>query len=280
MTTESTQVSAPPASPEAVALNASIDAEDGANKEPQLEGEESDKPTDPPKKEESEAERETRRLRRKMDRLLQQRAELRAELRARSGSEELTPNAIERDNHDQQSDNETLSLSRKELTALIEQEAKKLAPQIKQRESEIERRGAIVGQLAKEWGQEKFDALASDLDDAFGGLTDANGRPKPAADAIFESDAPKALIEYLADPDHADEAEAIGRMSAVQAARAITRLELKLAAEQANAKPQPSKVPPPIEAIRGKGGVNTKRLADMSDDEFIKRRREQIARRR
>lgn len=263
----------PEASEEAKALNAAIDSEPGANSD---DGSGEKKPEGEPRKEKTPDERERIRLQRRIDRLLQQRGELRARL----NDPQLTRQQIERNNEAQQSDNETLSLSRQELQDLIDREARKLAPSIKQQEAVIERRAAIVQGLAKDWGKEKFDALASDLDDAFDGLTDRNGQPKPAADAIFEADDPRALIEYLADPDHADEAEAISRMSAVQAGRAIAKLETKLTAEKAKAKPQPSRASPPIEDIRGQGGANTKRLADLSDAEFEKRRRQQIAARR
>jgi hypothetical protein len=268
----------PEASPETKALNAAIDSEDGANTETgQPEKKEGE--GDQPKKERTPEERERIRMQRKIDRLLQQRGELRAKLAG--GARELTREPIERDNGGQQGDNETLSLSRQELQKLIDQEARKLAPTIKQQEAEIEHRRAVVTQLAKELGKEKFDALASDLDDAFDGLVDSNGRPKPAADAIFESEDPRALIEYLADPDHADEAEAIERMNALQAGRAIAKLEATLASKKAEAKPQPSKAAAPIEPIQGHGGgASTKRLADMSDAEFDKRRRQQIANRR
>ena len=150
---------------------------------------------------------------------------------------------------------------------------------MQQQQAEIEHRRSVVQRLATEFG-DRFDAVAADLDDALGGLAD-NGQPKPVAAAIFESDDPRSLIEYLADPDNADEAANLGRMGAVQAGRAIARLESKLAAAKAQAKPQPSKAPAPIEPIRGQGGgTNTKRLADMSDAEFEKRRRQQIASRR
>lgn len=265
----------PEASEETKALNAAIDSEPGSNSDDGS-GEKKPEGDAQPKKEKTPEERERIRLQRRIDRLLQQRGELRARL----SDPQLTRQPIERNNDAQQSDNETLSLSRQDLQELIDREARKLAPTIKQQEAVIERRAAIVQGLAKEWGKEKFDALASDLDDAFDGLTDRNGQPKPAADAIFESDNPRALIEYLADPDHADEADAISRMSAVQAGRAIAKLETKLTAEKAKAKPQPSKAAPPIEDIRGQGGANTKRLADLSDAEFEKRRRQQIANRR
>lgn len=270
---------APPASPETLARNAAIDAEPGTNAdEPGADGGKPKEVEGEPKKEPTPEQRELRRLQRKNERLLQQRAELRARM---AEGRPLTREPEGADNRATPSDNETLSLSRQELNALVDKEARKLAPQIKQQEAEIEHRRAVVDGLAKDLGQEKFDALASDLDDAFGGLTDDTNRPKPAVDAIFESDDAKALIEYLADPDHADEAEAIGRMGAVQAARAITKLEMKLAADKAKDKPQPSKAAAPIEPIRGTGGdVTRKPLLELSDAEFNARRKKQIAQRR
>lgn len=235
-----------------------------------------DKPEGEPKKEPTPEQRELRRLQRNNARLLQQRAELRARLNTGGDAQQLTREPQRADNRATPSDNETLSLSRQELQAMIDKEARKLAPQIKQQEAEMEHRSAIVDRLAKDLGQEKFDALASDLDDAFGGLTDEANRPKPAVDAIFESEDTRSLIEYLADPDHADEAEAIGRMSAVQAGRAITKLEMKLAEKKAKDKPQPSKAAAPIEPVRGAGTVNG--LPSDSDDvnTWIKKERARL----
>jgi hypothetical protein len=135
-------------------------------------------------------------------------------------------------------------------------EAHKLAPTLKEQSAEVERRQGVIQSLAKTWGQEKFDEISSDLDDALGGLTDSSGRPKPAIEAVFEADNPAVLIEFLADPDNADEAERIARMGAIQAGKAIARLEDKLKAAQAKDKPQPSKLPPPIESVRGQGAVS------------------------
>jgi hypothetical protein len=264
----------PDASPETKALNAKIDGDEEANTdkpegEPKPEGE---------KKERTPEERERIRLQRNNARLLQQRAALRA--RVAEMETKLTPRSGGAEDAPSQGENETLSLSRAELQELVEKEAKRLAPTLKQQQAEIEQRSAVVSKLAKEWGQEKFDTFASDLDDAFDGLADSHGRPKPATDAIFEADDPRAVIEHLTDPENAEEAEAIGRMSAVQAGRAIAKLEVKLAAKKAEGKPQPSKVPAPIEEIRGQGSANTKALADLSDADFEKRRRQQIAARR
>lgn len=202
-------------------------------------------------------EREREKLRRTIDRRTERLARARAEadqLRAELDRvRQLTQPGIAKDNADTSSDAETLSLSRQELQRLIDQRAAEIAPTMRQQQAQIEHRREVVQSLAKEWGQEKFDAIAADLDDAIGGLADRAGQPKPAAEAIFEAEDPRSVIEYLSDPDHTEEADAIGRMGAVQAGRAIARLEAKLAAEKAKAKPQPSKAPAPIEPLRGSG---------------------------
>jgi hypothetical protein len=227
-----------------------------------------------PAKERSPEEIERIRANRKIERLIRKNGELRARL------EDFTKRESRATTQESQSDNETLQLSRAEIQQLIEQEARKLAPSIKQQEAEIEQRRAVVQGLAKEWGKEKFDALAADLDDAFGGLTADDGRPKAAVDAIFESESPRALIEYLADPTHADEAEALSRMSAIAAARAITKLEAKLAADRAKDKPQPSKAAAPIEPLKGQGKADGGYRPDMSDEEFAAWRRKSRSQRR
>lgn len=257
------------ASSEVKALNAAIDGEPGANKE--------DKPAEA-KPEKTPEERERLRADRKISRLIQQRAELRAQLES-FRAQVPSQNSGQRDTTAQApSDTETLQLSRAELAALVQAEAKKIAPSLKQQEAEIERRSAVVQKLERELGREKFDALASDLDDVFGGLADQRGRPKPATDAIFEADDPKAIVEYLADPENADEAEAIGRMSGPAAGRAIAKIEQRLEAK--NAKPAPSKAKPPLEPVRANGAPPALSLVGLSDKEFAERRRRQIAARR
>ena len=220
----------------------------------QVEGQETKpeetKQEDPPKKEKTPEEREISRLRRRVDNLTK---------RLYQGQERqpLQSEPVERNNQQDASDSDNLTLSRAELQKLIDQEAQKRAPTIRQQEDEIEHRRTVVSGLAKDWGQEKFDALASDLDDAFDGLADRSGKPKPATDAIFEAADPKALIEYLADPENADEAETLGRMSPVKAGRAVALLEAKLNAKKAEAKPQASKAAAPIEPVRASGMNNS-----------------------
>lgn len=208
------------------------------------EGEGDDKPA---KKEKTAEQREIERLRRRVDNLTRQKYELAS--RAPQQREQQTP-AGEAD--------EPVTLSRAELSRMIAEQARELAPALSEQQAETQRRQKVVGDLAKSWGQERFDALASDLDDAFGGLQDASGRPKPATEALFESDDPKALIEYLTDPDNAEDARRLASLNPVRAGREIARIEaeIKAAKAAAKAKPKPSNAPRPVEPVKG-GGVAT-----------------------
>jgi hypothetical protein len=241
--------------PELNALPTGVEAEAGEQAKPdaaaiEVQGEqqepvkaEGEGEKEPAKKEKTPEQREIDRLRRRVDNLTRQKYELRASVPQAQQAE--TPKV---------GDDEPVTLSRAELQKMVAEQAKQLAPTINEQKAVIEHRQGIVKALAKEWGQEEFDAKASELDDAFGGLADAQGRPKPATDAIFEADSPKAVIEYLTDPDNADEAERIAGLSAVRAGREIAKLELKLKEEAAKAKPKPSNAAKPIESVKG-GGV-------------------------
>lgn len=236
----------------------------------QVEGNEAEpKPEDEQKPEKTPEQRELERARRKIDRLVRQREELRAQVG-------LTRSPQEGDNRQQQDDSEQLTLSRAQLQEIVKAEASKLAPTLSEQRAAIEHRQSLVASLAKDWGQEKFDAMAADLDEAFGGLTDRSGKPKPATDAIFESEAPKDLIEYLADPEHADEAEALSALSPTQAGRAIAKLELKVAAAKEAAKPKASKAPAPIEPVRGQGKLNTGPTDDDPIDVWLRKERARL----
>lgn len=213
---------------------------------------------DKTKPEKTPEERERARMQRGIDRRTRQLAEERA---ARQALEkhiaDLTNKDQQRNNYtSSQVDSEPLTLTREQLAEMVKAEAQKLAPSLNEQNATVDKRRSVVQSLATTWGQERFDELSSDLDDAFGGLTDSSGRPKPAIEAVFDADRPADLIEYLADPDHSDEAEAIARMNPVQAGKAIARLEDKIQAAKAKGKPQPSKQPPPLESVRGQGGVS------------------------
>ena len=209
------------------------------------------------KPEKTPEERERARMQRGIDRRTRQLAEERAaRQQLQAQLEALTKRAPTGDNQATQDDSEPLTLTRAQIDQMIKAEAQKLAPTLKDQAAEVERRQGVIQSLAKTWGQERFDELSSDLDDAFGGLTDSRGQPKPAIEAVFEADDPKAVIEFLADPENLDEAERISRLSPIQAGKAIAALEFKLKAASANAKPKPSKVPPPLEAVKAQGGAS------------------------
>ncbi len=206
------------------------------------------------KREKTAEEREITRLQKRVDRLTKR---LYQGSSQNDHAQDLRRNEIGDTNRSAQADSDTLSLSRAELAEMVRQEAERLAPTITQQAAQIEHRKSVVESLAKTWGQAKFDEIASDLDDALGGLADRSGKPKPATDAIFEADDPSALVEYLADPDNAAEAAAIARMSPIQVGRAVAKLEQKLAGAKAATKPQPSKAAAPLEPVRGGGSTST-----------------------
>ena len=227
---------------------------------------------EPAKPEKTPEQREIDRLRRGIDRRTRQLSDARAQLdltRAEKGV-----------NYSQSADDsEPLSLTRAQIAEMVNAEAHKLAPTLREQAAENERRQSVVQSLAKTWGQERFDAVSSDLDDAFGGLVDRSGRPKPAIEAVFEADEPAKIIEWLADPDNIDEAERISKLSAVQAGKAITQLEIKLAAEAQKAKPKASKSPAPLESIRG-GGVGAEPdEAKMTDAQWAKHQEQKRSKR-
>lgn len=240
-------------------------ATEGQDAKPEGEGE-----APKPKPEKTEEQRRIERLERAIDRRTRRAAETigakDAELaQVRAELERLRTTGQSQDNRTQQGEDEPLTLSRAELQQLVNREAERLAPTLTQQRSEMEHRKGVIDSLAKELGTERFDALAEDLDEALGGLQ-RNGKATPAADAIFAADDPKAVIEYLANPDHADEAESIGRMDPIRAGRAIAKLELKLEQTKAQDKPRRSNAEPPVEPARAGGG----NVNDMPDPSNVK----------
>lgn len=220
--------------------------------------------------------REIERMRRRIDRLTRTRYELEARLQ----SSPVRGYESQRGPDDNQAQAEApISLTREQLQRIVTEQAQRLVPQYEEQRSVQAKRERTVAELGKAWGAEKFDAIAADLDEVVGGLRDSRGQPKPIADAIFESENPRGVIEYLTDPDHADEAEALARMNHAQAGRAIGRIEARLEAQAAAAKPAPSNAPKPLEPLRSQGGVKSTRLVDLDDAAFAKRMRELRAKR-
>jgi hypothetical protein len=214
-------------------------------------GQEGDEPAEgdqPKKPEKTPEQRELDRARRKIDRLTKQKYELLNQVQNRAVQGQSPGAESGASDHD-----DVVTLSRSDLERQIRAEAEKLAPTLQQQRTVEEQRRTVVEKLAQTWGQERFDEVAADLDDALGGLADASGKPKPATEAIFEAEDPAALIEYLADPDNAEHANRIASMTGVKAGIEIAKLEAKLAAKREDAKPKRSQVPPPIEGVRGQG---------------------------
>lgn len=199
-----------------------------------------------------ELEREKKRLQRGIDRKTRQLSEERARA-------EYRPQAPV-------DDGETVTLTRAEIQKMVNDEAVKLAPTMKDEYAEVERRTAVVETLTKAWGQDKFDEMSSDLDDSFNGLTARDGTTKPAVEAIFESDNPQAVIEYFADPKNADEAASFAKLSGIRAGREIAKLEANLVTMKP--KTQVSKAPAPLELVKGGGAVPKKDPSQMTDSEY------------
>ena len=190
------------------------------------------------RKEKTHEEKEIARLRRRVDNLTRQKYELQ--------SRPLRGDENPGDNHTQQADSDALSLSRAELQALVEKEARKLAPTITKQDAEIEHRRASVTGLVKELGAERFQELTDDLASVF----DAGKQM-----AILESENPRAVLEYLTDPENADEAERIAGMSDSRAGRALAGIETKIKASADKAEPVPSKAGAPLEPLRSEAAA-------------------------
>lgn len=261
-----------PASAETIALNAAIDAAPGENTEAEA-------PAEGEKKTKTPEERRLAQLQRAVDRRTKRIGALEQELAEFRANGGLRQRQVSADNDASADDDGPVSLTRAELDELVTARAKKLAPTLTEQAAEAKRRAGVVDSLAKTWGKEKFDELASDLNEAFDGLVDGSGRPKPATDAVFEADDPKAVIEFLADPENLEEAERIARLNPVQAGKAIAKLEAQMKANAAKDKPRASNAPAPLEPVKGAGPAKLS-LLDLEGEAFDKRRREQIANRR
>lgn len=209
------------------------------------EGEEKAEGEEKPKKEKTPEQREIDRLRRRVDNLTRQKYELRANMEGGAKVQQNSP----------QDDGDTVTLTKAQLQEIIAEQAKGLAPAISKQEAETQRRSGMLKSLEESWGREKFDSLSEELDEALGGMFDANNAPRPAAEALFYSDDMQGVIEYLTDPDNSEEARKFSNLSAVQAGREIVRIEQRLKDAREKAKAKPSNAPRPIESVKGGGSV-------------------------
>ena len=190
-------------------------------------------------------EKELAKERRRISRLVEQREMSRAEvqqLREQLAKFERPnlQNAGTDDKNSAQEDADVLKIPRSELPKVLERIRSEA-------DSERENRQAVA-RMAKALGDD-FQAITNELAEIL-----------PSADlqfAVAASDAPAELARYLIDPDNAEEAERIARLSPLQAGRALARIEAKLTASKSEDKPQPSKAATPLQPVRGSGGNRT-----------------------
>lgn len=208
------------------------------------------------------------RAEKKIQKLYAQREEARTKARLFESQPSRLTESEDGDTNQPAADSDTLSVSRADLQKLIQAEAKRLAPVLSQQEALTETRSRSALALRQELGDERFLQLTEDLADIF-----------PSHDAQFavlEVEAPRAVLEYLTDPEHEAEARGIARLPSVAQGIALAKLSVKLA----KPKPEASKAPPPVERQRDAGGRFAQGYSpNMSDAEYAAWRKEQIARR-
>lgn len=121
--------------------------------------------------------------------------------------------------------------------------------------------------------KETFAGAVSTLN-AMGALFEANGKPTELGDAIMDCETPAAVLNYLG--LHPEEAEDLMDLSPKAQARALARIEDKLA--QNPAKPV-SKAPAPVKPV-GQKAASPKKLEELSTADYVKQRNKEIADRR
>jgi hypothetical protein len=150
------------------------------------------------------------------------------------------------DYQSQVDDSEPLSLTKAELAKMIEDGANKLAPTIaKQKATEEQIRSAALS-VRESLGNDEFETITDELADIF---------PQDKQLTLLQAENPAELIKYLADPDHASEAEKLSSLSDFQFGLAVAKLQTKLAAK--TAKPQSSKAPEPLTLSRATASANS-----------------------
>jgi hypothetical protein len=140
-----------------------------------------------------------------------------------------------------------------------------LAPTIASKRAQDDATRQAATALRKELGED-FESLTDELASVFSA---------PRQLDVLQAENPAALVRYLADPEHADEAEAIAAMSHFQAGRAIARLEAKIAA--AKVEPKASKAPAPLEQIKGRGPSPSEPDDKDSIDVWVRKERARLA---
>jgi hypothetical protein len=98
------------------------------------------------------------------------------------------------------------------------------------------------------------------------------------AQVIKESELGTALAYHLA--ENPDKSAAIAQLPPLAQARELGRIEARIQAEKANPKPPVSQAPPPVNKVEAADAKVDKSPSEMSDTEFAKWRKKQIAQRR
>lgn len=272
VTEEIVEYKAPAAAAEEPSPAAESEAETPEAVENKEETSGEEKEAEAKKPEKTEEQREIDRLRRGLERQRQRRSDERAarelaERRAEELAQRLQLSAKSVDSQEDSAESDLVSLPRAEFSEMVRQEAERLAPTLAEQRARVEQRRAVVDKLESSLGKEKFDELAEGLSEALDGLEVSKGVLKPAVEALFEADNPAAVLNYLGDPEHADEAEKLSGMTPMRAAAFIAKLEVRLAAEKPAARK--SSAATPVTPIKPNGGVRVARdPANMTDAEW------------
>jgi BMFP domain-containing protein YqiC len=230
-----------------------------AEAQPQTDAEEQ---AQPPEGDKPDPERERAKLIRRNERLAAGRAEARREaelLRARVAEFEA------KSKHDEGQEDEPKAVSRQDIERIATERARELTRQ----QTVATRADAVLKAGQKLPGfTEACNAVAEEVP-----FTDRKGNPTPFIEAVLDADKPAELLSWLG--NNLDEAAALANLNPAQLGRRLAKLEDRL---ERDAKTS-SKAPPPLTPARGVGQP-TKRLEDLDGDDFDKRRREMIAKRR
>jgi hypothetical protein len=168
-------------------------------------------------------------------------------------------------------------LAQYEQPAQSPKEKEQIDPMVLAREiAHIERVTEKSNEIVKvgEKSHKDFMPTVKVLTEEVGELFDQRGRPLPIMDAVLDSDKPSELLYFLGkNPDLA--ADLVG-LSPAQLGRRIARLETQMAEQ---AKPKTSAAPRPLDPVRG-GSSDTDLRSDLSTDEWMRRREQQLKERR
>lgn len=131
--------------------------------------------------------------------------------------------------------------------------------------------------LTSSWSErvEKGEDKYEDFHEKVGDLTKYINIPAVAA--VIEAENAEDLAYYFG--SNPNEFQRIVQLPPRSQVREIGKLEAKLLAEPAKPK-TPSEAPAPIKPVGGASAASTKKLSEMSQDEFEKKRRAYIAQRR